>query len=376
MSLQQSKSKLIVSKLYNAFKAAFPLKPGVIVQQEANTYWEHVKNKPNVKCLVEKKICNLRTKTRGTINHLFQKTPTSSIASTSATQITIVNEQTSSSRSSGSSLVNEIVKNSGNLENSSIQASNLRAFKQVKINEELDLINSDLSSLCKRKFKSQLSKQQEDEVHEKKKVVLEKDLKALKTNLLHQSSLHKRKRELNERIAIEHPKYSNLQRKSAGRPCLEEDQPELAKTLLEIASYGAAAHEKRQMDVFHSITSLPKLQEALESHGLQISKSGLYLRLLPRNSSSIEGKKHKYTVPVKLIRCANDEHKRHPDSLFAKTSINHLEEIASMLGPEQVIFLSADDKARVKLEVTAALHQGPILMNMNHRIKLQCICTR
>ena len=41
-----------------------------------------------------------------------------------------------------------------------------------------------------------------------------------------------------------------------------------------------------------------------------------------------------------------------------------------MLGPEKVIFISIDDKARVKVGATAAQHQGAILMNMNHRIKL------
>jgi hypothetical protein len=50
------------------------------------------------------------------------------------------------------------------------------------------------------------------------------------------------------------------------------------------------------------------------------------------------------TVPVKLTRATNDIHKEHSDTKFCTTAIKYLEEIASVLGPKQVLFISQDDK--------------------------------
>lgn len=61
------------------------------------------------------------------------------------------------------------------------------------------------------------------------------------------------------------------------------------------------------------------------------------------------GKTHVKTVPVKLTRATNDLHKDHKDKKFRFALIRHLEELASLLGPNEVIFLSQDDKARVPI---------------------------
>ena len=82
--------------------------------------------------------------------------------------------------------------------------------------------------------------------------------------------------------------------------------------------------------------------------GLTLSKSVVYLRLLPRNSSTIEGKSHVSTVPVKPIRSESDKHSRYPDSAFCTSTIRSLEEIAALLGLHEVTFLSHDAKARVQ----------------------------
>lgn len=70
--------------------------------------------------------------------------------------------------------------------------------------------------------------------------------------------------------------------------------------------------------------------------------------MLPRNSATSEGKRHIKTVPVKLIRAQNDAHAKHIDGQFYAESIHRLEELASLLGPHEVFFLSQDDKARVR----------------------------
>ena len=155
-----------------------------------------------------------------------------------------------------------------------------------------------------------------------------------------------------------------------GRPRLEEEQPLMLKTILEIALHGSAAHEKRQADVYRSIKTLDELTEQLNKDGFNISRSGVYLRLIPKNSTTNQGKKHVVTVPVKLISAQNDQHSDHVDQIFCKATINHLEELASILGPDEVCFLSQDDKARVPIGLTAANKQSPLLMHMEYKVTL------
>lgn len=47
-----------------------------------------------------------------------------------------------------------------------------------------------------------------------------------------------------------------------------------------------------------------------------------------------------------------------------------LESLASVCGPDQVFFLSQDDKARVPLGITAANKQAPILMHLDYQVRL------
>lgn len=84
---------------------------------------------------------------------------------------------------------------------------------------------------------------------------------------------------------------------------------------------------------------------------MQIQQSAVYLRLLPRNSNTLEGKRHVSTVPVRLVRATNDIHKQHADTKFCTSAINYLEEVASILGPNGVLFLSQDDKVRSQTQV-------------------------
>ena len=80
------------------------------------------------------------------------------------------------------------------------------------------------------------------------------------------------------------------------------------------------------------------MQEELTLLGYKLSRTALYLRLIPRNSRSIEGKRHIAVVPVKLCRAQADYHKDHADQHFCRATVNALEEIALILGPEQVGF--------------------------------------
>ena len=60
-------------------------------------------------------------------------------------------------------------------------------------------------------------------------------------------------------------------------------------------------------------------------------------------------------------------------SLLTKNSVStikHLEEISSTLGPNEVCFLSQDDKTRVPIGLTAANKQSPLLMHVEYRVSL------
>ncbi|XP_050498755.1 uncharacterized protein LOC126879621 [Diabrotica virgifera virgifera] len=159
-------------------------------------------------------------------------------------------------------------------------------------------------------------------------------------------------------------------RSTPGRPRLEEQQPLLLKTIVDLAMFGASAEERRRSEIVRSCRTLTDLHEKLKEHGFEISRSGTYLRLLPRNYTTVESKRHVVTVPVKLSRPEADRHKAHVDQHFCVATIRSLETLASILGPNQVFFLSQDDKARVPIGLTAANKQAPLLMHVQYRVSL------
>ncbi|ESO03931.1 hypothetical protein HELRODRAFT_172961 [Helobdella robusta] len=108
-------------------------------------------------------------------------------------------------------------------------------------------------------------------------------------------------------------------------------------------------NDKRRTEKLQACKTLDELHEALLEHEYRISRSATYLRLLPRNSTSIEGRRHITTVPVKLLKATNSERHRHDDARFAAAT---------------------DDKARVPLGLPAANKQSSILMHLDYRIQL------
>ena len=249
-----------------------------------------------------------------------------------------------------------------------------KAKVQGELLSQISIFKTDLIGLYKRKESGVLSSDQEKELKGKKIKVdeLEKKLKRKKYEQEKQKIYRKKKKEILAQICGENPDISsNLKiRQKAGRPTIEEDQPLLLKTIVDIALYGSAAHDKRQSEIYRSVRNLDDLTEQLKIQGLQISRSAVYTRLLPKRSLSSEGKRHVTTVPVKLIRAQNDLHSKHIDGRFCTATLNHLEEVASLLGPKEVCFISQDDKARVPIGLTAANKQAPLLMHVEYRVTL------
>jgi hypothetical protein len=115
---------------------------------------------------------------------------------------------------------------------------------------------------------------------------------------------------------------------------------------------------------------LDDLHAALQDHGFAISRAGTYIRLIPRRATSNEGKRHVTTVPVKLMKSANDLRHHHSDAHFAAATVHYLKDLAVTMGDKCVFFLSQDDKARVPLGLPAANKQSPILMHLEYRVQL------
>ncbi|CAG8621288.1 13386_t:CDS:2, partial [Dentiscutata erythropus] len=131
---------------------------------------------------------------------------------------------------------------------------------------------------------------------------------------------------------------TQLVRPMVGHPSLEEAQPGLLETIVQI------------------------LQEALTNMNYKLSCSATYLKLIPRWHNTNEGRQHVKTVPVKLLKSQNMSRKSHNDTRFCAALIRNLKEMVSLLGPKCALVISQDDKARISLV--------PILMRLEYRIEL------
>ena len=104
------------------------------------------------------------------------------------------------------------------------------------------------------------------------------------------------------------------------------------------------ADRRRRSEVLRTYLRLDDLHSALIEKRFTISRSVTHLKLMPKRSSSTEGKRHIETVPVRLCKPQNDAYTKHEDADFCFSLANDLTFIASILGSEETIFISRDDK--------------------------------
>ena len=116
--------------------------------------------------------------------------------------------------------------------------------------------------------------------------------------------------------------------------------------------------------MIRSVRTLDDLAEEIKTMGFNLSRSGLYLRLVPRRQSTQHGKRHVTTFPVQLCRASNDKRAKNPDRRFAAKSMEHAEELAAFFGPALTSYIGQDDKAHVPIGITAANKQAPLLMSL------------
>ena len=154
-----------------------------------------------------------------------------------------------------------------------------------------------------------------------------------------------------------------------GRPRIENEEL-LLKTIIDIASIGGAADERRRSEMIKTCKTLDQLTGQLQAKGFNISRSATYLRLSPRRSLSNEGKRHVKTVPVRIIKAQNTLRKYHDDWLFAKATIEFVKKVITLSGPINCFFISRDDKAKISLGLPAANKQSSMLMHLDYQVKL------
>ena len=369
MSLDKMK---LFQSLINGYGKAYPDKTPQQIQIDVTGKWKSIKKSEKLKELVDgllKEWESLALKRKASLfqfwsNQSSRKTLAKSGSSVEPPPLISVEEIEDETNISSSTPIVDGVQ----------QKSNKRARAQEELNSKITIIESDLCGLLSRKSAGLLSAEQENDLCRKQKELgeLKKGLK-IKIDAAKRARKHRYETKKKfEKACEEHPtlKESLGVRLSSGRPRIEDEQPLLLSTIINIAVHGSAADGRRQSEVYRSIKTLDQLTDQLNRDGFLISRSGVYLRLIPRRSLSIEGKRHVVTVPVKLTKAQNDKKESHIDGKFCAATIRHLEELASFLGPKEVCFLSQDDKSRVPIGLAAAKAQSPLLMHVEYRISL------
>ena len=83
---------------------------------------------------------------------------------------------------------------------------------------------------------------------------------------------------------------------------------------------------------YTTLRSLDGLKSALENKGFNLSRTATYYRLSPANMCHKDGKRHVYTVPVKLQRPQNDLRKKPPDGHFVMASVMFTRDLKNLFG--------------------------------------------
>eukprot|EP01083_Nonionella_stella_P205674 748759_1 len=182
-------------------------------------------------------------------------------------------------------------------------------------------------------------------------VGLKKKLKRLQNNA---EAQQKRTANKNEKLKIynkEHPEDTNFIVKDApGRPNVERYFPHFGSVLMDIVNEFCATDPKRRSEQLTYCDSLASFTSKVNEMGFDINQQTLYLRLIPRRKSSIHGRTHIRTIPVKLAKPQEDDHGKHPSQRFCLAQCRQNKQIASLLGPTQCVYLGIDDKCKVPLD--------------------------
>ena len=218
---------------------------------------------------------------------------------------------------------------------------------QEEVKRKINIENDILVGLYRKRDIGQLSQNDRNEISSR-----EATLKKYEADLKQKELRNNQKCKL---IEIEKQTGEKLSKQSRDEE-REAHNKELMAAISRIAISGSAAHERRRSEIIRTVKTLDQLTEALNREGYSLKRSSVYLRFLPSNSITKEGKRHVTAAPVKLISAKNSKHQNHPCTNFAKAIISTLEELAGLFG--RVRCHSIHKTTRPKSRLESQQHQN------------------
>ena len=184
----------------------------------------------------------------------------------------------------------------------------------------------------------------------------EKSLKRLASCVQNSKKYRDKKRKLIQKFCNQDEKVADalksVNRAHVGRPSILEDHPQLLQTIADIVEGSSSADDRRRSETIRSCKTVSDVTEELIDSGIDISRSGTYLHVLPRIKNSIEGRRHVNTVPVKLLRPENSLRKKNVDRSFAKSICDDLKSIGPLFGPDAVNYISGKAFEIITMQAT------------------------
>ena len=288
-----------------------------VQQKEANRLWDAIKrgdkNYDSVMDDIVRKSLQQKSQlmsfwVRSSIPKPLTSTDSSSKAETTITEIVeeTVGQQSTDNASTTATVADECTETSTEKAEEIIKPK-AEAPKQKSLTSNIAQLNEQLLALFRIRDAGLMTEELKLKMN-----TIELDIKKKKSQLkrLEGEADRQRKRrsemkhtlqEITDEMAHLEPKLRKFTRDKVGKPAITVDQPDLLDAIVRIASIGAAASDRRRSEELRSCKTLDDLQKSLVAQGYSLSRSATYLRLLPGKSSSLEGKRHIKTVPVKLI---------------------------------------------------------------------------
>lgn len=109
----------------------------------------------------------------------------------------------------------------------------------------------------------------------------------------------------------------------------------------------------------------------LEDVGYNLSRSSVYLRLLPQRKKILKSKLHKKVANVNLCRpMLMLLLAKNPDRCFDLTTMHHVEDLEILMEKKNFVFISNDDTTLSPLGIPAEKKQSSILLKMGYPVTL------
>ena len=163
-----------------------------------------------------------------------------------------------------------------------------RSFKQKEQEEIIAKLKYQICNLKSLRSGSDLNLVSKEDV-DKLQSKLKKEqayLTRLTQGARHQQTFRDKKKKLIQKVCDGDENAARIlkpvNREQVGHPRIEEDFPQLHSTILDIVDAGSLAHDRRREPILRTPRTTSGLTDELNSHGITISRSATYLRLIPR----------------------------------------------------------------------------------------------